>query len=171
MRYNYVFFYIIIQKYKAGEIIIFYSMSSVIAPFHETKYLVVSSSFFLCPAYASYTNRRYTHTALFVSMSVISANFWRDARYGMRRDIDLFSAKAGLAISSLYRIRNLRDRYMVATFIHNALWIAYFYNMSAYAHNQNETVWVIYHILFHIITNFELYLCVKNIPPSPIKQK
>lgn len=66
---------------------------SLIAPFIETQYLVLSSCSFLYPAYIGIQNSLYIHSFMLFVTVFISANYWRKATLGLRRTIDLILAK------------------------------------------------------------------------------
>lgn len=65
----------------------------IVAEWKETKYIVGSSCLFIIPAiYGYYHNLSVLSFALFVT-SLISMNYWRDARYSYRRIADRTSSK------------------------------------------------------------------------------
>lgn len=64
-----------------------------IALWQHSKWLVLSSFFFIIPSIYAYNNQLYNHSILLLFTSLISANYWRKATYSWRRNLDLIFAK------------------------------------------------------------------------------
>ena len=64
-----------------------------LASWEHTKWLVLSSSFFLFPSMFAFYHHLYVHSFLLCSTSFISANYWRKPTYSWRRTLDLFFSK------------------------------------------------------------------------------
>jgi hypothetical protein len=70
-----------------------------VAHWVHTKWLVLSSFFFIIPAIYAFINNMYAHFILLFFTSLISANYWRKATYSWRRNMDLIFAKYHLLYS------------------------------------------------------------------------
>ena len=64
-----------------------------LASWEHTKWLVLSSSFFLFPSMFAFYHHLYFHSFLLCSTSIISANYWRKPTYSWRRTMDLLFSK------------------------------------------------------------------------------
>ena len=69
-----------------------------IAYWEETKWLVLSSYFFIIPSYYAYINKLYLHSIILFLTSVISVNYWKKATYSWRRNMDLIFSKFSFII-------------------------------------------------------------------------
>lgn len=144
---------------------------------HNTEPLVYSSCIFLIPLIYSYYLKFYFYTIVLFITFGISANYWRKATLGLRRDLDLFFSKISFLIFFIsnfvylhynyplllgYKINNNSD---ISTIIYitsysNLFFIIYFYNLSYYHYRINDIHWIIYHILFHIFCNLNILLII-----------
>ena len=57
------------------------SNKNYIAPWEQSKYLVLSSSFLLVPSFYGYLYNVYWYSNIITLTSIISINYWRDAKY------------------------------------------------------------------------------------------
>ena len=64
-----------------------------IAYWDHTKWLVISSFFFIFPSFYSLLHSLYFHSALLLLTTLISANYWRKATFSWRRNMDLIFSK------------------------------------------------------------------------------
>ena len=81
-----------------------------IAEWKHSRWLVVSSSFFLIPSLYGYYIKFYGFSILLLLTSLISANYWRKATYSWRRTTDLIFAKISFVIfvsNGLIYVRNI----------------------------------------------------------------
>jgi hypothetical protein len=60
--------------------------------------LVISSHFFLVPAYIAYKNSYYGYATISLITTIVSVNFWRNPIPGFRRNLDLVVAKISFTI-------------------------------------------------------------------------
>ena len=145
---------------------------------NQTKWIVVSSMFFSIPAvwhltnyylYVVYKregyissqvitdeNEEYIQTVIYVSVillstSLISANYWRNATRGWRRNLDLLFAKFSFLIGCYYGIKYITyiPYLVINSFI--IILLPYVYGKSTKFVSENNTIWVKYHFTFHIL--------------------
>jgi hypothetical protein len=137
----------------------------------NTEPIVISSCFFLIPTIYSFYTKQYFYTTILLLTFGISANYWRKATYGFRRNLDLIFSKISFIIfiknhifylyfdSSLYKNKNLPIIYYIISYS-NLFLIAYFYNLSYYYHYRNDRKWMINHMLFHLFCNLNILLII-----------
>jgi hypothetical protein len=75
------------------------SKNLYLAPWEQTKWLVLSSLFIMISSIYSYFKQLYFYSILLLFTSVISANYWRKATYySWRRNSDLIVSKISFVI-------------------------------------------------------------------------
>jgi len=148
--------------------------------------LVYSSCMFLVPAIYSYYLKYYFYAiCLFITFG-ISANYWRKATYGLRRNLDLIFSKISFFIfitSHIYYLyfysllQNTNNKnesntklpmiYYIVSYS-NLFFIMYFYNLSYYFYHlpkiycrMNKFDWINFHILFHLFCNTNILLIIQ----------
>ena len=67
-------------------------------PWYESLYLIVSSCFFLFPGYYAFHENLPFHGVVSIVTTIVSANYWRHAIEGTRRNVDLIVAKVSFMI-------------------------------------------------------------------------
>jgi len=122
-----------------------------VAPFSETRWIVASSFLFLGPCYYGYTKRLYSHSALLLIVSAVSANYWRCATYSWRRNIDFVVARS---VSIVFASSGAlcRKTMPLTVAMYSVCAITYScYHLSSRSHKANKPYWWIYHVLFHTV--------------------
>jgi hypothetical protein len=135
----------------------------------NTKWIALSSSFFSIPAlrvfYLSGTlaepaNRHANYMAyLCIVTSLVSANYWRDAKRGWRRNADLILAKITFATGVYFGFIYLPEFPYSIPFYSSIALAMYLYNQSTICLSNCDSDWVKYHFAFHIC----LAICVSSI--------
>jgi hypothetical protein len=136
---------------------------TIIASWDESKWLVLSSCLFTLPACYAYYHEMYSYASLLVLTSVVSANFWRDANYSWRRDMDLVVAKRSLLTfisTGVIYVRYIP--YMVAAYP-GLCALAYAKYLSGKLWENKNPDWYKYHVLFHIVLCFELFIVLDSV--------
>ncbi len=132
-----------------------------VASWDESRWLTLSSLFFTAPATYAYWNGLYIDSSLLLTTSVISANFWRKATKGWRRDLDLAYSKFIFVTSlskGVYYVTYLP--YMV--FGYSGLVIlSYCFCQATKRHREGLHDWYWYHFFFHLIMTWELFIIVR----------
>jgi hypothetical protein len=149
---------------------------------HNTGSLVLSSTFFLLPCIYTIYNGMHFFTALLALTSGISANYWRKATYGVRRNLDLWFSKISFVIfvsnqivyiwvlpPTLFGyplilnedtlIENLRYYCSMASFAS----MVYFYYLSEISYHRGHDHWRTYHFIFHIFVAIEQIIILEAI--------
>jgi hypothetical protein len=146
----------------------------------DTFPLVYSSCMFLIPAVYSYCLKYYFYAIFLLITFGISANYWRKATYGFRRNLDLVFSKISFSVfvtthiyylylySSLYNKSASNTKLPIIYYIisySNLFFITYFYSLSTYFYKKNNIGWMRYHMLFHLFCNLNISLIIylKNI--------
>ena len=143
-------------------------------PFSITKWLVLSSCFFLIPATYALKNKIYIYGGLSVSTTICSINHWRCAEYGIRRNVDRFIAivaffiyvPTGLFIFPIYLSAITLSTIIVSFVISNYLSKNHypyfvFVHMIFHASVAITKIFVIYYLLN--ITNCKEFINVQNV--------
>ena len=157
---------------------------------NETRWIVVSSMFFSIPAFWHLTNyylyvvykregyisshiltdenEKYIQIIMYNSVillttSLISANYWRKATRGWRRNLDLLFAKIAFFTGCYYGFKyTTYSPYLVVTFFIFAL-LPYVYGQSTKFVSENNPIWVKYHFTFHILLTIGVALLLDGI--------
>ena len=133
----------------------------IVAEWKETKYIVVSSSFFMVPVVYGFYNNLYVLPFVLFIASSISMNFWRHATYSWRRIADRIFSKITFAILFYYFIKH--SGFSLYFFLQN-VWlfkVLYYYYMSNKHHNTS--IWWKYHMKFHVFCVFSQLMVIKNV--------
>lgn len=77
-------------------------LNSIIAPFNQSKYLLLSSCLFVFPSLFGFYRAAYCLSAVSTSICICSINYWRNARYSIRRNVDMTVAYSGFATYVIY---------------------------------------------------------------------
>jgi len=137
-------------------------MEIEIAPWSQTKWLVLSSFFFLIPGIYAYLQEIYISSFMLVSTSVISANYWRKCTHSWRRELDLVFAKISFMYFLYQSFVYLRNPIYVSTGYPLLIPLYYLYNQSGHLRDQKKDIWVMTHFVFHIILTYEEWIVIDS---------
>ena len=137
---------------------------------NETRWIVLSSTFFSIPAIWHLTNyylyvasqcitdenEKYIQTIIYISVillttSLISANYWRKATRGWRRNLDLTFSKFTFLTCSYYGFKYTTYYPYLIIVIGGSPMLPYLYWKSSKLISENNLDWVKYHFMFHIV--------------------
>ncbi len=133
-----------------------------VAPWPQTKWLVLSSGFFLLPAGYAYLQRLNSFSLLLVATSLISANYWRKATYSWRRQMDLLFAKYSFAVFVGNGIVYVRQVEFAVPAYSGLLLILYCYYRSSQKWTLQEESWYRYHFCFHLLMACEQWIILRS---------
>jgi len=142
-----------------------------LASWEHTKWLVLSSSFFLFPSMFAFYHHLYVHSFLLCSTSFISANYWRKPTYSWRRTLDLFFSKISFSWFFLHGVFYIHSTPHILLAVSNTCLFSSCFLLSSYTyqdhryHIQNtprvggygDDIWYKYHFLFHTLMTLEQY--------------
>jgi hypothetical protein len=133
----------------------------IVAEWKESKYIVVSSSFFMVPAVYGYYNNLYLLPLVLFITSSISINHWRNAKYSWRRIADRIFSKITFAIFFYHLIKH--SSCTLYFFLQNIglFKVVYYYYMSNKHHNT--PIWWKFHMKFHVFCVFSELLIIQNV--------
>jgi hypothetical protein len=134
----------------------------LIAVWDDTRWLVMSSCFFIFPSIYSYYKQLYLYSILLYLTSFISANYWRKATYSWRRNIDLIFAKISFTIFVINGIMYVRYIPYIITGYSGLIVLVYCYYCSGTLFKMNNENWWKYHVLFHLIMTFEQMIIIDS---------
>jgi hypothetical protein len=128
-----------------------------VAPYEETRWVTMSSLFFLVPSIYGYKNEQYFMSIVLCLSSVFSVNFWRHATYSYRRIADRIYAKIAFMICCINGIRySYLDPLIIIGWISFLIFVYCYYMSNKYCndlcYNKNyspNSIWWKYHVLFH----------------------
>jgi hypothetical protein len=132
------------------------------APWDCTKWLVVSSCFFMIPAVYAYQHELYWYAMLFMCISVASANHWRRATYSLRRNIDLFFARTSFVVFFFTGLHTLKNKTRLIIGFSGVVLILCCFYMSNKLYQANNPNWYKFHFMFHFFVMCEQMLVLYN---------
>lgn len=136
---------------------------NVIAEWRHTKWITLSSFSFMIPAVAAFYHKMYDHTIILFLTSIISANYWRNATYSWRRNLDLIFAKISFIFyvyNGVKYVNTISD--MIFGYGGLVLIIVLYYLSGELLKKKNER-WYECHVCFHLWMVYEQLLIIKNI--------
>ena len=136
----------------------------------NTGPLVLSSTFFLIPCVISIPNRMHFYTAMLCLTFAISANYWRKASYGFRRNLDLIFSKVSFTIffiKGYYTVviekkEDPLDYLRLYVGFASLFSIIYFYLLSERTYHSCYPNWIYYHMIFHMFVGIEQAIILIN---------
>lgn len=134
-----------------------------IAVWEQSKWLVLSSYFFIIPAVYAYINKLYYYSILLTCTSLISANYWRKATYSWRRNTDLIFAKISFTVFVTNGIIYVRQIHYIITGYSGLCILLYCYYLSGKLLEVKNNNWYKYHMLFHLIMMYEQLIILDSI--------
>jgi hypothetical protein len=134
-----------------------------IAHWEHTKWLVLSSFFFIIPATYAFINKLYANFILLFFTSFISANYWRKATYSWRRNMDLIFAKISFIVFASNGIFYVRTFYYLIPGYTGLLVLLYCYHSSRKLFELKNNNWYKYHFIFHFIITCEQMIILDSI--------
>ena len=127
---------------------------------HDAICLVVSSCFFLIPGAYAFSTDLPLYGIVSTVTTLVSANYWRHAVEGMRRNADLITAKVSFAIYCISGFYYMRDWRLFAVGIPGVCGIGFFYYMANRYWGLDSPYWVYFHMLFHLFVALEQALVI-----------
>ena len=129
-----------------------------VASFSDTKYIACSSFLFSLPAlmYIPKKQLLFPSFVLF-STSLISANYWRNALYDWRRNLDICCARLSFAYFLTNGFYYISWPWNIITTLNTGL-IGYCFYKSNEEHEKQRRRWVLYHMGFHAAMAYNVHL-------------
>jgi hypothetical protein len=134
-----------------------------IAPWEETKWLVVSSFFFLVPTVYAYVHQVYSYSFLLLTTSIVSANYWRRATYSWRRNLDLIVSKIAFIVFVSKGVLTITYFPYVIVGYSGFFIVGYLFTCSNMLYELKDKTWVNYHFLFHVVLTCEQLIILDSI--------
>ena len=131
-----------------------------IAPPEYTKWLFLSSLFFIIPAIYAYINNFYFYAIILLITSIVSANFWRKPTYSWRRNLDLVISKITFVIFTINGFIYIRSLYLMIAGYISLICLIYCYYLSEKYLKTKKNNWYKYHFIFHVLLNLELVIII-----------
>ena len=132
-----------------------------VAPYTQSRWLILSSLCFLGPSIYGYKREQYILANVALATTICSINFWRDANYSWRRSIDCIMAKITLIIYMLYGVPYVTWMPFVVTGYIAFVGLIYCYYMSNKLHASD--LWWKYHMMFHLLISYNQCIAIKSI--------
>jgi len=134
-----------------------------IACWNHTRWLVLSSFFFIIPATYAYINKMHSYCILLCFTSLISANYWRKATYSWRRNMDLIFAKFSFVVFASNGIWHVRILHHLVPGYIGFVVLLYCYYLSGKLLELKKDDWYKYHFTFHFIMTYEQIIIIDSI--------
>ena len=115
------------------------------------------------PAIYSYYYELYSYAVLLTLTSLISANYWRDATHGWRRDADLLFAKISFTVFVANGLYYVRITPYVIVGYPGLFLLSYCYYLSGKYLTEKNGLWWRFHMLFHLIMMCEQMMIIDSI--------
>ncbi len=141
------------------------------AQWSQTKWLVLSSLFFMFPATYAYMNKLYSYWAILVVTSIISANYWRKATYSWRRDLDLAVAKFSFIVFSINAILYVRKIHYVIPLYSGFIVLTYCYHTSGKLSDAKNDNFYKYHFGFHCFLTLGQFIIIQSVFEDRLLQR
>jgi hypothetical protein len=135
--------------------------SKIIADWSISKWLFMSSFLFMIPCIYSWYNSLYAFSILLLCVAISSANYWRDAKYSYRRNIDIFFARTSFIIFFINGIYYVKDTPNLIISYFTLFMLLLNYYISGQLYEMNYENWWKYHAAFHFFVSY-LQLIVLN---------
>jgi hypothetical protein len=90
-------------------------------------------------------------SAILILTSLVSANYWRDAKKGWRRNADLVLAKITFSSGVYYSVQYITDTPILIAIFSLFPFLFHCYSQSSALVHQQNREWVKYHFAFHIL--------------------
>jgi hypothetical protein len=138
------------------------------APWEETRWVCMSSFFFMGPAVYSYYNGLCMLGSVLTLTSLISANYWKNAIHSWERILDRIYAKVAFGILFTNGVRYVETWPFLLVGWSGVPLIGYCYYMSnklgsnKLGGNKISTWWK-YHMVFHSIIAVEQIIVIQSI--------
>lgn len=129
-------------------------------PFEITKWLCVSSCFFLVPGTYAFYNQFYLYGTVCTYNTILSVNHWRKAEDGTRRLIDRISAFTCVATYFAGGCLHCRGIYLYGYGIPILFIIAFCFTMSNYLSVRWNPYWLYSHMMFHFTVSLSELLVI-----------
>lgn len=129
----------------------------------QTKWLVLSSLFFMFPAIYAYMNKLYSYFIIVTLTSLISANFWRKATYSWRRNLDLVFAKFAFIVFSANGVWYVRKIHYVIPLYTGLIALTYCYHTSGKLLDLKNDNFYKYHFVFHCFLTLEQFIIIQSV--------
>jgi len=133
-----------------------------VAGWQETKWLVVSSCFFLVPASYAYVLGLFPFSILLTCTSLISANYWRRATHSWRRYLDLVFAKISFTVFVIAGVYYVRYVPYVLYGYSLLIILVYCYYLSGKYLEEKNPIWLKFHFMFHLLMAYEQFIILDS---------
>jgi hypothetical protein len=134
-----------------------------IAKWNESKWLVLSSLLFTIPSAFAYYHHLYSYSGLLLLTTIVSVNYWRDAAFSWRRNLDIFVARTGFIVFLITGILYVTwTPYLLVGYTGLGC-LALSYIVSGKLWNENNPNWYKYHMLFHLLLMSEQLIILDSI--------
>lgn len=125
--------------------------------------LVLSSCFFLVPAFYAHYYGFYIHFVISLVTSLVSINYWRFAIPGWRASLDFFVAKLSFVIYFITGLLNIKDTATLFIAWPVCGCIIIFYLFSNKMWDKDCFTWVYYHMSFHLLVAIEQFIVLNSL--------
>ena len=133
--------------------------SDHVLPLKYSRWLAVSSLFFLAPAYLAFKSSLFYLAGLYATTGLVSSNYWRHACNGFRRNLDLVFAKLSFVATVFTGILKVDSAWLLFG-LSIAAAIPLLYWASIELHRRDSPAWVIAHWAMHLFISLGMSVVV-----------
>lgn len=131
-----------------------------VLPLKYSIWLVISSLSFLVPSWLALCRSLYWHCAVYFMTAAASANYWRKAQYGFRRNVDVVVARLSFVftlVTGIFRVQGLKVLIVGWTLV---IAIPIAYKLSLYLEEKRTPLWLIAHFAMHCFISAGMLIVV-----------
>jgi hypothetical protein len=132
-----------------------------VAPYRQTRWLLLSSLCFLGPCIYGYQKEQYFLAITSLLTTSCSINFWRDATYSYRRTADCIMAKITFIVYIIHGVPYVTWMPFIVTGYGALVALIYCYYMSN--KHADSDLWWKYHMMFHLLISYTQFIGIKSI--------
>lgn len=130
----------------------------LLASWDQTRWLVLSSTFFIAPSIYAHQRRFPYHSALLLATSLASVNYWRRATLSWRRNVDIIIAKCMFVSMFYIGVKRIHNKKHIIGGFSGMFFMVYLYYLSGKFFQMGDNRWVRFHFAFHVMTTIEALL-------------
>jgi hypothetical protein len=135
------------------------------ADWAQSKWICLSSTFFMIPAIYSMHRHYYHYSFLYLSITFLSINYWRDPLYSWRRNLDILVACSSCGWFTYLGTLYIRNNNLFVSFWTLFFVLLYCNHMSGKKLNTKEKDWWKYHFVCHLIEVYGTIVVIYSLPP------
>jgi len=128
-----------------------------------SRYLVLSSLILILPSIYGFYNGIYLFSGLIIISAIVSINYWINATFSLRRNLDLIFQKINIIVLIAVAFLTVESVPYILFTICSFIGSVICYLLSWRLWETKNKIWWKFHILFHLIITMELFVVLRSI--------